>query len=377
MENQRLYQQFRRTVEKSAWILIFLIFIIEVLVAVLMIHEQLLDVNQTPLEYSLSYIVLPTLINIECAALYHYIEYKTAFSESKKNYFLIIVFNTFCLSTSLIHNALPFISLSFILPIFLSAIFGNKKMTNRSFWMSFASYLISSAVGIYYTHQLTTMIYLNYFAGAILVCAGYLIAKNTIIYQKKNHDVLISFNEQQKIMIEQLKKDSLTQLYNHNTFYNVLNEQIQKNQHSYEPLVLAIIDIDNFKRVNDTFGHVSGDKVLLALSDLMKRYKDDHMMLARYGGEEFCILFEKTSLREAYRMMEEMRLEFSHMEFTEMPATRITFSVGLVELTSQNDNAVSLVEKADMAMYQSKKDGKNKITVYEESMWKDGHKVKN
>ena len=104
MESQRLYQQFRRTVEKSAWILILLIFIIEVIVAVLMINEQLLDVNQTPLEYSLSYVVLPTLINMECAAVYHYIEFKTTFSESKKNYFLILVFNTFCLSTSLVHN---------------------------------------------------------------------------------------------------------------------------------------------------------------------------------------------------------------------------------------------------------------------------------
>lgn len=84
MESQRLYQQFRRTVEKSAWILILLIFIIEVIVAVLMINEQLLDVNQTPLEYSLSYVVLPTLINMECAAVYHYIEFKTTFSESKK-----------------------------------------------------------------------------------------------------------------------------------------------------------------------------------------------------------------------------------------------------------------------------------------------------
>lgn len=367
MESQRLYQQFRRTVEKSAWILILLIFIIEVIVAVLMINEQLLDVNQTPLEYSLSYVVLPTLINMECAAIYHYIEFKTTFSESKKNYFLILVFNTFCLSTSLVHNALPLISLSFILPIFLSAIFGNKRMTDRSFWLSFISYIITSSVGIYYTKQLTTMVYLNYTAGAILVCAGYLIAKNTIIYQKKNHDVLISFNERQKIMIEELKKDSLTQLYNHQTFYNELNEQIQKTRLNHQPLVLAIIDIDDFKRVNDTFGHVKGDKVLLELSNLMKAYKQDNMMLARYGGEEFCILFENTQLHDAYSFMEKMRLDFSHIEFVEMPSTRITFSVGLVELTSDADNAVSLVEKADLAMYQSKKEGKNKITVYQKN----------
>lgn len=377
MESQKLYQQFRRTVEKSAWLLIFLIFIIEAIVAVLMINENLLDVNQTPLEYSLSYVVLPTMINMECAALYHYIEFKTSISESKKNYFLILVFNTFCLSTSLVHNALPLISLSFILPIFLSAIFGNKKMTDRSFWMSFSSYLISSVVGIYYTQHINTIVYLNYTAGAILMCAGYLIAKNTIIYQKKNHDVLVSYNERQKIMIEELKKDSLTQLYNHNTFYNVLNEQIEKARDTHQPLVLAIIDIDNFKHVNDTFGHVNGDKVLLGLSDLMKRYKREHMMLARYGGEEFCVLFENTSRQDAYSFMEKMRLEFSHMEFSEMPSIRITFSVGLVELTSKEDNAVSLVEKADMAMYRSKKEGKNKITVYEDAMGREDHKVKN
>ena len=131
--------------------------------------------------------------------------------------------------------------------------------------------------------------------------------------------------------------------------------------------MLAIIDIYDFKRVNDTFGHVKGDKVLLELSNLMKAYKQDNMMLARYGGEEFCILFENTQLHDAYSFMEKMRLDFSHIEFAEMPSTRITFSVGLVELTSNADNAVSLVEKADLAMYQSKKEGKNKITVYQKN----------
>lgn len=376
MESLTLYQQFRRTVEKSAWLMIFLIFIIEAIVAVLMINQQMLVDHQTPLEYSLSYVVLPTMINMECAALYHYIEFKTSFSENIKNYFLIIVFNTFCLSTSLVHNALPLISLSFVLPIFLSAIFGNKRMTDRTFFMSLFSYLFSAAVGIYYTNHINMMVYLNYIAGMILMCGGYLIAKNIIIYQKKNHDALIAYNERQKVMIEELKKDSLTQLYNHNTFYNELNEQIVISRKKQTSLVLAIIDIDNFKRVNDTYGHVNGDYVLISLSNLMKKFKRKNMVLARYGGEEFCILFMDTSIHEAYRIMEKMRLQFSHNEFPQMPSTRITFSVGLVALTSKTDNAVSLVEKADCAMYQAKRDGKNKITVYDETCVNEKKKVK-
>lgn len=375
MESLTLYQQFRRTVEKSAWLMIFLIFIIEAFVAVLIINQQMLDKNQTPLEYSLSYVVLPTMVNMECAALYHYIEFKTSFSENIKNYFLILVFNTFCLSTSLVHNALPLISLSFVLPVFLSAVFGNKHMTDRTFFMSFISYLLSAVVGVYYTDHINMMVYLNYIAGMILMCGGYLIAKNIIIYQKKNHDALLAYNKRQKEMIEELKKDSLTQLYNHNTFYNELNEQILNSRKNQTPLVLAIIDIDNFKRVNDTYGHVNGDDVLISLSQLMKKYEQNNMILARYGGEEFCILFMDTTIQEAYRIMENMRLQFSHIEFPQMPSTRITFSGGLVALTSNTDNAVSLVEKADCAMYQAKRDGKNKITVYDETCVNEKKKV--
>ena len=366
MENKQLYQQFRRTVEKSAWFMIFLIFIIESIVAVITIQEGLIEGNDSPLSYTLSYVVLPTLINMECAAIFHYVEYKTKFSERVKNIFLIVVFDTLCLTTALVNNALHMISLSFLLPVFLSALFGNKKMTRFTFVMAFISYLITMVNGIYYTTLKEPMVYLDYIAGIVLLCAGYMVARSIIIYEQKNNRTLKEYNQRQEEMIEEMKKDSLTKLYNHNTFYETLNEQIKKGRAEQKTVSLSILDIDNFKRVNDTYGHVMGDKVLIRLSQLMKKYETESMIMARYGGEEFCILFYDLLVSEAYATLEAMRLEFSHIIFHDIDDARVTFSAGLVELVELSDNATALVEKADTAMYVAKREGKNKVIIYEE-----------
>lgn len=366
MENKQLYQQFRRTVEKSAWFMIFLIFLIESIVAGVTIHYGWIEGNDSSLSYCLTYVVLPTLINMECAAIFHYVEYKTKFKEQVKNIFLIIVFNTLCLTTSLVHNALHMICLSFLLPVFLSALFGNKKMTRFTFIMAFFSYLIAMINGIYYTSNKVPMVYLDYFAGIVLLCAGYMVARSVIIYEQKNNKTLKEYNRRQEEMIEEMKKDSLTKLYNHNTFYEALNEKIRIGREEQKTVLLSILDIDNFKRVNDTYGHVMGDKVLIRLSELMRKYENDHMQMARYGGEEFCILFYDISVSEAFTTLEAMRLEFSHIVFHEIDDTRVTFSAGLVELKEASDNGTALVEKADIAMYVAKREGKNKIVIYED-----------
>ena len=302
---------------------------------------------------------------MECAGIFHYIEYKTSFREYTKNIVLILVFIVLCLTTSLVHNALRMISLSFLLPIFLSAIFANKKIIRFTFIISFIAYLISMVNGIYYTTQRSFMVYLDYVSGLLLVCAAYLIVKSVILYEQKTHRILKAFNLRQQEMIEEMKKDSLTQLYNHQTFYEALNEKIKGAMKDHKTLSLAILDIDDFKKVNDTYGHVKGDQVLVRLSELMKSYQSDSILLARYGGEEFCILFYDIDVKEAYRTLESMRLEFSHIVFYDIDEVRVTFSAGLVELKETTDNGTALVEKADQAMYEAKRAGKNMIVVYD------------
>ena len=365
MENKELYQQFRRTVEKSAWLMIFLIFLIECIVAVIFVQNQLIDQSDSPLSYSLTYVVLPTLINMECVGIFHYVEYKTKLKDHIKNLVLVISFNIICLTSALVHNALHLITLGCILPVFLSAIFGDKKMTRCTFIMSLVSYVIAMINGIYYTQNRNYLVYLDYISGMLLMWAGYLVARSVIDYELKNREKLIQFNHRQQEMIEEMKKDSLTKLYNHNTLYDILNDNIKDCLKEYKPLALAILDIDNFKKVNDTFGHVKGDQVLVRLSELMKTYQTDEMILARYGGEEFCIVFIGIEIKEAYAILEEMRLKFSELIFHDIGDTKITFSAGLVEFCDDADNGTALVEKADQAMYEAKNAGKNKIVLYQ------------
>lgn len=97
----------------------------------------------------------------------------------------------------------------------------------------------------------------------------------------------------------------------------------------------------------------------------MKTYQTDEMILARYGGEEFCIVFIGIEIKEAYAILEEMRLKFSELIFHDIGDAKITFSAGLVEFCDDADNGTALVEKADQAMYEAKNAGKNKIVLYQ------------
>ncbi|WP_166241320.1 sensor domain-containing diguanylate cyclase [Paenibacillus turpanensis] len=153
-------------------------------------------------------------------------------------------------------------------------------------------------------------------------------------------------------------KDPLTGLENRRTMEMLLQEWI-KNQ---VPFSYIIIDIDHFKSVNDTFGHQKGDEVLKFLADKLKELTRAEDICCRFGGEEFVILSPQANSSESYRMAERLRLE---MENTVCPIGKsITVSIGIA--SSPKDGLVlpEIKDKADQALYSSKNNGRNQVTVF-------------
>ncbi|WP_375176877.1 diguanylate cyclase [Marinobacter mobilis] len=158
-------------------------------------------------------------------------------------------------------------------------------------------------------------------------------------------------------------RDSLTGLYNHTHTLNLLEQEISKAKQTRHPLCFAMMDIDYFKKVNDTYGHPIGDRVLRSLSMFLKQRlrKTDH--IGRYGGEEFAIILPDTHESDALALLNEIRERFSELQ---QPAGghefRVTFSCGIASWNgSPMDNAQSLCERADRALYQAKADGRNTV----------------
>jgi diguanylate cyclase (GGDEF)-like protein/PAS domain S-box-containing protein len=160
--------------------------------------------------------------------------------------------------------------------------------------------------------------------------------------------------------------DDLTQLYNSRHFYHQLRMEIDRVDRYGQPLTLLLLDLDDFKRFNDTYGHIEGDQVLSRLGQVVKRCLRQTDSAYRYGGEEFTILLPMTTSADGAVTAERIRMEFRDEIFSPVPGhdVHVTVSIGLGQYKTNEDMKV-FIHRVDQLMYQGKKSGKNR--VYSES----------
>ncbi|MCK9389949.1 MAG: sensor domain-containing diguanylate cyclase [Syntrophales bacterium] len=158
--------------------------------------------------------------------------------------------------------------------------------------------------------------------------------------------------------------DALSQLYNSRYFYHQLKKEIDRvNRYGEQPITLILLDIDNFKAFNDTYGHVEGDEVISRLGQVVKRCLRQTDSAYRYGGEEFTILLPMTKIKNAVVTAERIRSEFKKEIFSPLSvqSVHVTMSLGIAQYQACEDMK-TFVNRADQLMYQAKKNGKD--TVY-------------
>ena len=161
-------------------------------------------------------------------------------------------------------------------------------------------------------------------------------------------------------MKELLNYDQKTGIYGSTAFSNSLSRTIDRG--SLDNLALAFLDIDDFKYVNDTYGHTAGDEVLMCLAAMIKEICGRDQLPGRFGGDEFAILFTEGNLEFYYSLLEQIQKKFQQQTYG-FSKQKITVSIGLAMLR-QGWDAEKILQKADEAMYQSKENGKNQITVF-------------
>jgi len=160
---------------------------------------------------------------------------------------------------------------------------------------------------------------------------------------------------------QQANTDPLTQLYNRRYFVTHAEKEFQRAKRYNSSLALVSLDIDNFKKVNDQYGHPVGDKVLQALAKKLAPMIRSEDILARIGGEEFSILLPETSIDVAQRVAERIRIEQQKSVFD--GDIVVTISLGVAGLIPQDQSFDQLFRRADKALYQAKKLGKNRVAI--------------
>jgi two-component system cell cycle response regulator len=160
--------------------------------------------------------------------------------------------------------------------------------------------------------------------------------------------------------------DTLTGLYNRRHFEERLGVEAQKSFFSNTPLSLVMVDIDHFKKVNDTFGHTEGDQVLCMISSLLKSSVRKKDTVSRYGGEEFILILPEAGLDESFVIAERIRRLVEKSPFEVGKAqVNLTLSMGISNFPSHRAKSKEeLVKMADQALYDAKRGGRNKVCIF-------------
>jgi diguanylate cyclase (GGDEF)-like protein len=156
--------------------------------------------------------------------------------------------------------------------------------------------------------------------------------------------------------------DGLTGLINRRQFNQQLDSEIARAKRYRKPLSLALFDIDDFKKINDFYGHTTGDRILKELGALITQNVRESDVAARYGGEEFALILPETGQIDAYELLERLRAMIERTVYC-LPDNPITatISVGVAQLDLEDGKGYEIIEKADANLYAAKRQGKNQV----------------
>jgi len=197
---------------------------------------------------------------------------------------------------------------------------------------------------------------------------GYMteVFNNMVARLRQGRQELATINDTLRERNEKLQEisvtDSLTGLYNRKHMMETLAHELARAQRYNHPFSVLMIDIDHFKKYNDTFGHLAGDRALAKIASIFKESVRRVDYVARYGGEEFFLMLPETKLREAMLAAERIRARVAEDTFGDSEEkVGLTISVGVAEYPEDGDTSESIIASADTVLYQAKQVGRNRV----------------
>lgn len=233
---------------------------------------------------------------------------------------------------------------------------------NRSRWYLLGGMILLFFIGyagffvLKYGEQYTMpekLVSVILFFGALFVLLACLLAYRTTQELKRIY-----------VLERETITDPLLGIFNRRCLDRRMQEEVLRAQRYRFDLAVLMVDIDNFKQVNDTWGHQVGDLVLQHLTEILADALRQTDILARFGGEEFVVLLPHTPEPEANKLAERLRTAVEHTPLHRIPELRVTVSIGSACLWPDGDTAYSLLERADKAMYWAKREGRNRVGLY-------------
>lgn len=303
------------------------------------------------LRYGWLFIVRPSGLQLLLLFVYRLLtgRQKRVYSRRAMAGCAIFLLTSYAAVMAWVHTSVTLMPMVLLLPMLLTPLYKDQTMTFLQAGLLIVVYVLDCIYFIPaspYFPPSTDFIEGSIFVGTV---CGMLVALQLV-------------NDSAIMNDERSKRDSLTKLYNHESFYEELEYYQRMYEENREPFSLAVIDIDNFKNVNDTYGHAFGDVVLKEVADICARHKGAGGFCARYGGEEFTVIFKGAESGRAEELAEQIRQEFEEKRFLTPQGERsFSVSIGVADYDRAYPSASAFFGVADAALYRAKREGKNQV----------------
>jgi diguanylate cyclase len=315
-------------------------------------------------KYLMKFLILPSLFNIFLIAINYFVIQSGKIDQDIKINTVSSIYVIHCFVIFTVHGTFSALFFMFSAPILLTAIYGKYKLSSFIAFISIVSLIVSELFIPWDLDKINVMesgIRLGNFIISIVVLIFFYIVSMVIIYfEREKHLAGLQKELERYRLRKRLLKDDLTGVGNRIAFRDIIDEMEADTSGSH--YVFVMIDIDNFKFLNDNLGHVAGDECLIDFAGILKENCRKGTPF-RYGGDEFSLLFKNSSINQVVQCCERIQKEFKSIPVNNRADFQCTLSFGIASYTG-NMTPSQLIINSDSALYQSKIN-KNTITVYD------------
>ena len=306
-------------------------------------------------------VVIPTVINFAAASVAKFVNISENYSNDVKCSVCSFACATIGASISFWNGYYVALWCLPILAVMFCSIFHDMHLLFKITIFSIISVAISAFYEmVQYPEEYSYYLQCMLVVMVVLAC-GAIVSRNIIIYNKEMQNIVYEANEKQNVYRQRLETDQLTFLHTR-PYAQERADVFLLNASEDHPVSLAVVDLDFFKSINDTYGHKNGDVVLWKFGDTVNKNLKDNMVVGRYGGEEFIFVFDGGDYHDHIKYMDELREKFGKIKY-KFTDRSVTFSCGIVSATYPTSFA-DVFKYADAGVYASKDAGRNRVTAY-------------
>lgn len=335
--------------------------LVECIMAVILVESGILEI--TVRKFLIKYMFIPSGMNFICILIDAIAMHAKCLSQKQKIYTVSLVFVIVSFVIFTVHCVFTVTCMIYTGAIMLTVIYASYRVTIITASASFFSIIISELFTKWDPDKISiyedTLQLSNFLVMLFILIAFSAVCMVAIRFQKKKNEASIQLKIERHQLQKSLQIDEMTGIFNRKALHNALKE-IEEHAKD-EEYILAIVDLDNFKGVNDNGGHYLGDRCLIEFSKVLRKNCGKSIPY-RYGGDEFCLLFRNSKVEEAKKVCERIKTQLNSLSFEEQPKLRLTASFGLAVYT-KNIDASDLFVQADRALYKAK-ETRDSVYVY-------------